>query len=137
MTELGDTIPPTATGPDILWQPTPEAAARSRLAEFQDWLDRDHGVATADYEQLWLWSVEQPSQFWAALWDFFDVKASAPYEAVLASTDMPGAQWFPGARLNYAEQIFARANDERPALLALSEDQQLREISWGELRQQV
>src|SRR5215218_3989538 len=121
----------------VLWRPPPQVAAASRLARFQGWLDRTQGVATADYEQLWLWSVEHRSQFWAALWEFFEVKASAPYERVLGSTDMPGARWFPGARLNYAEHVFAHATDDRPALLALSEGHEPRPVSWAELRHQV
>ncbi len=129
--------PQAAAEPNVLWQPPPQVAAGSRLARFQGWLDHTHGVATADYEQLWLWSVEHPSRFWAALWEFFEVKASAPYECVLGSTDMPGAAWFPGARLNYAEHIFAHATDERPALLALSEGHEPRPVSWAELRHQV
>jgi acetoacetyl-CoA synthetase len=127
----------SVTEPDVLWRPPPEVAATSRLARFQRWLERTRGVATADYEQLWLWSVEHPSRFWAAVWEFFDVRASAPYECVLGGTDMPGAQWFPGARVNYAEQIFANATGDRPALLAVSEGREPRAVSWAELRHQV
>jgi acetoacetyl-CoA synthetase len=129
--------PPSVGEPEVLWQPTQAAADASRLARFQRWLEATHGVPTDDYEQLWQWSIEQPTRFWAAVWEFFEVKASAPYDRVLASTDMPGADWFPGARLNYAEQIFAGATQDRPALLALSEGEQPREISWDELERQV
>ena len=130
--------PPQPAGDfNLLWQPLPEVAAASRLVHFQGWLETTQGVPTADYEELWQWSVEQPAAFWAALWEFFEVKASAPYDAVLGSIDMPGAEWFPGARLNYAEQIFAQASDERPALLALAEGHEPYEVSWSELREQV
>jgi acetoacetyl-CoA synthetase len=137
MTEHTVTTQPPAAESDVLWQPTPEAAAASRLTRFRDWLQATRGVATADYEQLWQWSVDQPEEFWAAVWEFFEVKNSAACERVLGSTDMPGARWFPGARLNYAEQIFANATDERPALLTITEGSEPCPVSWTELRRQV
>src|ERR687888_1087590 len=94
-------------------------AASSSMARFIDWLRAERGVKADDYEALWSWSVEHPDDFWASLWDFFSVQASAPYGAVLADASMPGARWFPGARLNYAEQVFAQASSDRPALVAV------------------
>ena len=107
------------------------------MARFADWL-RDRGrVDAADYEALWSWSVDHLDEFWASLWEFFAVRSSAPYEAVLADASMPGARWFPGARLNYAEQVFAQETSERPALIVAAEGSAPVEISWVELRRQV
>ena len=63
------------------------------------------GVPPGDYRALWRWSVENLEDFWAAVWDHFDVRPSAPYDRVLTSRAMPGASWFQGARLNYVDQV--------------------------------
>ncbi|MCU1691857.1 MAG: acetoacetyl-CoA synthase [Frankiales bacterium] len=123
--------------PEVLWQPSVEAAAASRMARYQTWLSGAHGVRTDGYEDLWRWSVEEPEQFWVTLWEFFGVTASASFDRVLSSTGMPGARWFEGARLNHAEQVFAAASTERPALVLLAEDESARELSWADLRRQV
>jgi acetoacetyl-CoA synthetase len=107
------------------------------MARFVDWLRARGRVDAADYEALWSWSVEHPDEFWAALLEFFAVRSSAPYETVLADASMPGARWFPGARLNYAEQVFAQETPERPALIAAAEGCASFEVSWADLRRQV
>jgi acetoacetyl-CoA synthetase len=107
------------------------------MARFVDWLRAWGRVDAADYEALWSWSVEHLDEFWAALWEFFAVRSSAPYETVLADASMPGARWFPGARLNYAEQVFAQETPERPALIAAAEGCAPFEVSWADLRRQV
>src|SRR5438128_1763908 len=76
-----------------LWSPSPERIERARITRFA----RERGLPT-EYEELWRWSVDHLEDFWAAIWDEFGVDGS--YDAVLASRDMPGAQWFPGARVN-------------------------------------
>ena len=63
------------------------------------WLERERGLDLADYDALWRWSVTDLEGFWSSLWDFFEVRAHTPYEQVLGSREMPGAEWFPGARL--------------------------------------
>ncbi len=72
--------------------------------------------------------------FWQTIWDFFDVQADGSRQPVLASQTMPGAEWYPNARLNYAEHVFRHANAGAPALIARSEDSPVREISWAELQ---
>jgi acetoacetyl-CoA synthetase len=89
------------------------------------------------YEELWRWSVEDLEGFWGALWDRFEVRASQPYERVLANDAMPGATWFPGARLNYAEHVLRMARPGAPALIHASEDREPAEMSWDELTDQV
>ncbi len=89
------------------------------------------------YDDLWRWSVTDLEGFWGAVWDFFDVMASAPYERVLGRRGMPGAQWFPGARLSYAEHFFRGRDDAAVAIRHASELRELSTWSWGELREQT
>jgi len=89
------------------------------------------------YHELWRWSVEDLDGFWSSIWDFFDVQADGGYEQVLSSHAMPGAEWFAGTRLNYAEHVFAGKDDAETAILHASELRELDELSWGELRAQV
>jgi acetoacetyl-CoA synthetase len=122
---------------DKLWEPSAELVERSRLTEFMDWLRAQRGLDFAGYDELWRWSVDDLDGFWSAIWDFFDVQADGDPAPVLASREMPGASWFPGARLNYAEHVFAGKDEAETAILHSSELRQLDELSWGELREQV
>jgi acetoacetyl-CoA synthetase len=122
---------------ELLWEPSAELVERSRLVEFMRWLERERGLAFEDYEQLRRWSVDDLDGFWAAIWDFFDVQADGDPSPVLAAREMPGARWFPGVSLNYAEHVFAGKDDEEVAILHASELRDLDEVRWGELRQQV
>lgn len=101
------------------------------------WLEQKRGLHFTGPEELWAWSVDKLEDFWASLWDYFEIQASMPYKTVLVERKMPGAQWFPGAQLNYVQHVFRNATTERPALLFQSEQQPLTEISWDELHQQV
>ncbi|WP_217575081.1 acetoacetate--CoA ligase [Streptomyces sp. GbtcB7] len=123
--------------PEVLWEPSDEAVGASNMSRYGQWLRERRGVEAADYEELWAWSVDQPEEFWSSLWEFFDIRSSSRPERVLGGTSMPGARWFPGARLNYAEHIFRNASADRPALIAVSEDGPRRETSWEQLRQQT
>jgi len=120
-----------------LWRPSPERCAGARITKFLAWLERERGLAFADYEALWRWSVTDLEGFWSAVWQFFDIRASVPYERVLGRRSMPGAEWFPGARLNLVDQVFRHASDARPAIVAGDESGALREVSWRELERQV
>jgi acetoacetyl-CoA synthetase len=91
----------------------------------------ERGFAT--YDELWRWSVEDLEGFWAALWERFDIAARSPYERVLGRREMPGAAWFPGARLNYAEHVLRMARPGDAAIVHASEEGPAREISWDEL----
>ena len=126
-----------AASGELLWEPSAELVERSRLREFMRWLERERGLAFADYHELWQWSVDDLDAFWSAIWEFFDVQADGEPRPVLASRAMPGAQWFPDTRLNYAEHVFRGKGDDEVAILHASELRELGELRWGELRRQV
>ncbi len=114
----------------LLWTPSPDLVERAAMTRFM----REQGHET--YEDLWRWSVEDVDAFWASIWDFFGVRGG--YDAVLGSRDMPGAEWFPGARVNYAEHLLRdRGRDGETAIVHRSELRTTAEITWGELREQV
>lgn len=120
-----------------LWRPNPEEAAGTEMARFMRFAAERSGVAMDSYEDLRAWSVTELEDFWAAIWDFCGVRASAPYERVLAERTMPGARWFEGARLNYAENLLSGREAAATAVVHTSELRELAEISWGELSAQV
>ena len=119
---------------EILWSPSAAQVEATRLAAFQRWLATERGLRFDDYQALWQWSTDDIEVFWQSVWDFFDVQADGSCSPVLGSPDMPGADWFPNARLNYAEHVFRNAVDSRPALIARAEGESLRKVSWAELR---
>ena len=102
------------------------------MGRYLNWLRDERGRDLADYDELWRWSVEDLEGFWGSVWDFFGVRAHAPYERVLAKREMPGAEWFPGARLNYAEHVLGTDEDaDRVAVVARS---QTRDADRADLR---
>ncbi|AVO39465.1 acetoacetate--CoA ligase [Pukyongiella litopenaei] len=126
-------------GRPILWTPGADRAGATRMAAFIRWLDEEHGLRFEDYDALWSWSIRDLDAFWQAIWDFSDIRASASHSAVLAERKMPGAVWFPGARLNYADQMLRQAEitPDRPAVIVQSETFGRSELSWAELRDRV
>jgi acetoacetyl-CoA synthetase len=116
-----------------LWTPSVQMRENTELARFMRWAGERHGRAFASYEELWRWSVDELETFWADIWEFCGVRASKPYERVLGSREMPGASWFEGAELNYAENLLAGRDHGTVALAHASELRPLREITWGEL----
>jgi acetoacetyl-CoA synthetase len=127
----------SGAAPEKLWEPPAELVERSRLREFMRWLQAERGLGFAGYDELWQWSVDDLEAFWSAIWDFFGVQADGEYERALGSREMPGAEWFAGTSLNYAEHVFADKDDDETAILHASELRELGELSWGELRAQV
>jgi acetoacetyl-CoA synthetase len=122
----------------VLWTPPADARQRFELGRYMEWLRTQRGLDFADYEELRRWSIADLEGFWASVWDFFEVRAHRPYERVLGSREMPGAQWFPGARLNYAEHMVGRDEDlDEVAVLAYSQSREPRELTFGDIREQV
>ncbi|WP_167155132.1 acetoacetate--CoA ligase [Streptomyces sp. MBT27] len=131
-----------APQPEPLWQPDSERIAAARITRFQAWAAERYGApAEGGYPALHRWSVAELDTFWRAVADWFDIRFSSPYTAVLADRTMPGAQWFPGAALNYAEHALRTAEDParaaEPALVHVDETHEPAETSWSELRRQV
>jgi acetoacetyl-CoA synthetase len=119
---------------DILWSPPPDVRERTELGRYMNWLRDERGRDFASYDELWRWSVDDLEGFWASLWDFFGI--GAPYERVLSERAMPGARWFEGARLNYAEHLLT-GGDDAVAVVARSQTRGPMELTFGELRDQV
>jgi acetoacetyl-CoA synthetase len=123
--------------PDVLWRPSATAVERSNLTAYTDWLRAERGVDVTTYPELWRWSVDDLKAFWNSIFDWFRVEYDGERSVALASREMPGAEWFPGVRLNWAERAFAGKDDDQVAILHASELRELAEITWGELREKV
>ncbi|WP_329432371.1 acetoacetate--CoA ligase [Streptomyces sp. NBC_01280] len=113
------------------------SARNSNITEFLAWLAQERGLSFTDYAELWRWSTDDLPGFWSAVWEFYGLDTVSDYDEVLADARMPGATWFTGARLNFAQQCLARATDERPALIAVTEAGDPVEISWDRLTREV
>ena len=124
----------------LLWQPG-EEAMRSRMAQYMLWLEREKGLSFPDYASLWEWSVADIEAFWASIWDYFQFKAATSYKKVLSRREMPGAVWFEGVTLNYADQVLRHTESadaaSRRAIVYTSEDGEVHEKTWAELRDEI
>ncbi|HEY5189751.1 MAG TPA: acetoacetate--CoA ligase [Solirubrobacteraceae bacterium] len=119
---------------DILWSPPADLSTTTEVGRYMEWLRTERGRELASYDELWRWSVSDLEGFWSSIWDFFAIRARAPYERVLTAETMPGAEWFPGARVNYAEHLVGGPQDaDRIAVLSRSQTRPARELSFGEL----
>ena len=99
----------------LLWEPSEKMKQQANLTTYMQWLESEKGLHFDIPEKLWEWSVNSLEEFWASIWEYFHIKYSKPYQAVLTERKMPGAQWFSGAELNYAEHVFRNATSSRPA----------------------
>jgi acetoacetyl-CoA synthetase len=121
-----------------LWTPPTPRDEATQIARYLRWLNEERGRSFTGYADLWQWSVTDLEAFWSSLWDFFGVRASAPYDRVLGAREMPGAEWFSGARLNYAEHMVGAAEDaDRVAVIAHSQTRAPMELTFAELGEQV
>lgn len=125
---------------DWLWSPDESFASDSNLSRFQAWLRKNRDLDLDNYEALWQWSVTKPAEFWASLWDYFDIQSDASYEHVMMGRDMEHTRWFLGARLNYAEHLLRHvehAKPGEPAFLYQSERGEQGMLDWHELAARV
>lgn len=120
-----------------LWAPPADAREQTRIGQYMTWLEETRGLTFADYQALWRWSVDELEDFWASIFDYFDVITHSPPTAVLGSAQMPGAEWFPGATLNYAEHALRLGADDEVAIVAHSQTRAAIELTRGELREEV
>ncbi|OGO57953.1 MAG: acetoacetate--CoA ligase [Chloroflexi bacterium RBG_16_72_14] len=125
--------------PEVLWSPPADARDRSRMRRYLAWLADERGVALATYDDAWRWSVDDPGAFWQSVWDHFGVRSATPSGPALADPRMPGARWFPGASLSYAEHVLAmpgRAGSET-VMVARSQTREPVDLTADELRDAV
>ncbi len=112
-----------------------------QIRRYQNWLRDQRGLRFDSYDVLWRWSTTDLDAFWQSVWDYFDLQSPTPHTAVLAQNTMPGAQWFPGAQVNYARQVLRHVDAAHaaglPAIISRNEKGQHRELAWPELRRQV
>ncbi|WP_406075110.1 acetoacetate--CoA ligase [Micromonospora sp. NBC_01638] len=124
---------------DMLWAPPADVRERSRIGGYLRWLREHRGLDFADYDALWRWSTTDLDGFWRSIWDHFEVVAHTPPTATLAERGMPGARWFPGATLNYAENVLRMPGrlDDDPVVIAHGQTRPPVTLTAGELREQV
>ena len=121
----------------LLWEPSEEVKEEANLTEYMAWLDDQYGLSFRSYRELWEWSTSEIAQFWKSMWEYFEVEASEQPKEILAERSMPGAEWFSDARLNYAENVFAKMKDDAPAVLYQGEDGPLIEVGRDDLYRQT
>jgi acetoacetyl-CoA synthetase len=125
-------------GPGVLWTPPPDVWETTEIGRYVTWLERERGLSFATYDELQRWSADDLSGFWSSIWDFSGVKAHARYSSVVASEDMPGAIWFPGAQLNFAEHLIGDdADTGQVAVVAYSQTRERMELSFADLREGI
>ncbi|MGW5669150.1 acetoacetate--CoA ligase [Micromonospora sp. NPDC003776] len=124
---------------DVLWTPPADVRERSRIGDYLRWLAEHRGLEFADYDALWRWSVTDLDVFWQSIWDYFDVVAHTPPTATLAGRAMPGTRWFPGATLNYAENVLRMPGrgDDDPVVIAHGQTRAPETLTAAQLREQV
>src|SRR4051794_26388084 len=122
----------------VLWEPPADARETTRIGHYLRWLEQ-RGHRFGDYAELWEWSVNDLPGFWQSIWDYFEVVSHDPPVAVLTDPTMPGARWFPGATLNYAEHVLRMPGreDDDTVVLAYSQSREPIRLSARELRDQV
>jgi acetoacetyl-CoA synthetase len=125
------------SGHPILWTPSAERIEAATLTHYQRWLAETRGVDTGSYEELWQWSVTELESFWASVVEYFDLRFDRTAEHVLGDRTMPGAQWFPGSKISYAEHIFRDRDDSRVAIRHASEIRPVSEWSWARLKSET
>ena len=122
---------------DILWQPSAERIGKTRIDAFRHFINQRHDLALDDYPSLHQWSIDQRQDFWQAIVDFFEVRFEHPPECVLREgQQMPSAEWFPGATLNFAEHLLKR-RDNGVAVVAINENGQREQLTYAELAAHV
>ncbi len=121
----------------MLWSPSDDIIAHANVTAYQHWLEKQNHLRFDDYHSLWKWSVTDPDAFWRSLWDYFDITHDGEFVAVAKGDKFYETSWFAGTELNYAEHIFRKQNETNPAIIHKSENGDIKEVSWKELRSSV
>ncbi|MBW2646043.1 MAG: acetoacetate--CoA ligase [Deltaproteobacteria bacterium] len=120
-----------------LWKPSEERIKNTNMYRFMNFINEKYNCNFTEYSHLYQWSIENIPEFWVAMWEFSDIKASKHYDQIIDDiAKMPGARWFSGARLNFAENLL-RYRDDRTALIFRGEDQVADTMTYGELYDEV
>ncbi|WP_033564452.1 acetoacetate--CoA ligase [Sphingobacterium sp. SYP-B4668] len=124
---------------DLIWQPRLEYRNDSTIYQFKTYVEQNYSRSFSNYDEFWQWSVDELADFWTSIYCYFDIQSHSPYESVLktSSQGFIGNEWFKGATINYAEHIFRRHTQERPAVIYKSENAVVKEVSWDDLAFQV
>ncbi|HWU61734.1 MAG TPA: acetoacetate--CoA ligase [Ensifer sp.] len=124
---------------DILWTPSEDFVANSGMTRFMAWLKNSRGLSFDSYSDLQRWSCDDIEGFWAAIWDYFEIMSDGPYQSVIDEHRMPGAKWFAGARLNFAEHVLRHERNapDKVVFHYLSESQPLAGMTWRQLGSRV
>jgi acetoacetyl-CoA synthetase len=121
----------------LLWEPSDERIKASNMYSFISFINQKYRQNFSDYDMLYQWSVHNVPDFWAAMWEFADIRASQPYEQIVDDIKkMPGAKWFSGARLNFAQNLL-RYRDDQVALIFKGEDHETTRMNYAELYHEV
>lgn len=125
-----------SSGRTLLWKPSPEIVGNANLTRYMQWLSFQ-GIHHEDYSSLWKWSVDAPGEFWATMLSYFNILYDGVYQQPIEGDRMPHVKWFEGVRLNFAEHVFRKRNDQYPAIVWGSETTEPHEITWKDLRECV
>src|SRR5690625_584642 len=117
----------------LLWEPTEEDKVQTALYDYMKWLKDHKQIYIDNFTDLWEWSVNEVESFWKSLWQYFDIQSKDPYQTVLTTHEMPGAEWFPEATINYTEHIFKQFGNQETAIIHAAENRKTTETTWNEL----
>ena len=126
-------------GRDILWSPSVERYQASTMAAFERYLSKKHELTFSDYNDMWRWSISDLNSFWGAIADFFELRFFEQPQKILNKRAMPGAEWFVGAKVNYADQLLSKTDRlaEQVAFVSKSETFGRKELTWNNLKHSV
>lgn len=117
----------------LLWEPSEDQKEKTAIYDYMIWLKENKRLYLNDYNELWKWSVDEIEEFWESLWQYFDIQSKKSYQTVLTSHEMPGAEWFKGATINYAEHIFRKYVDQKTAIIHAAENRKTTNTTWNKL----
>ncbi|MEH7483167.1 acetoacetate--CoA ligase [Neobacillus drentensis] len=121
----------------LMWEPSAEMKEKAQLTAYIKWLKEKKDKDFANYDELWRWSVDELENFWESIWEYFSIYSPTPYQSVIDQKIMPGAKWFPGARVNFTEQILRHVRPGKAAIHYHSETISHSVLTWDELAKKV